>query len=129
MWLRNSRQRKAFNDCHDKAQTDEGKKAAGLTGGIQGAKGTLFGRPYPPGSWQDKLVEAFAGTHDMVGGKASGLYDEQGNAERGRSNLEKKVQDTWSASGAIVTSTPFAMAELLPADVWKAISILLGVAK
>ncbi|MRR28863.1 hypothetical protein EG834_00665 [bacterium] len=110
-------------------KTEEGKKAAGLTGGIQGAKGTLFGFSYPAGSWQDKLVEAFSGTHDMVGGSLTGLYDEQGNAKRGRSTLERKAQDTWSASGAIVTSAPFAMAELLPADVWKAISVLLEVAK
>ena len=56
----------------------------GTTGGIQGQQGTLFGVPYTPGSWQDKMIEAFAGAHDFIGGKASGLYDEQGNAERGR---------------------------------------------
>ena len=98
---------------------------AGLTGGIQGAKGTLFGVPYQAGSWQDQLVEAFAGTHDMVGGKLSGLYDEQGNATRDRSYLVKKAQDTWSASGAIVVSAPFAMSELLTPEMWKAISVLL----
>jgi len=31
----------------------------------------------------------------------------------------------WSATGAIVVSTPFAMAEFLPPQVWQAISILL----
>ena len=102
---------------------------AGPTGGIQGAKGTLFGVPYEAGSWQDKLIEAFGGTHDMIGGKGSGLYDEQGNATRGRITVVKKTQDAWSATGAIVVSSPFAMAELLPPEVWKAISVLLGAAK
>ena len=98
---------------------------AGLTGGVQGAKGTLFGVPYQAGSWQDQLVEAFAGTHDMVGGKLSGLYDDQGNATRHRNYLVKKAQDTWSASGAILVSSPFAMAEILTPEAWNAISILL----
>lgn len=77
------------------------------------------------GSWQDKLIESFSGTHDLVGGKLSGLYDEQGNATRGRSDELQKLQDAWSASGAIVVSTPFAMAEFLPPQVWQAISVLL----
>lgn len=109
--------------------TEEGQKLSGATGGVQGIKGTLFGFPYEAGSWQDKLIESFAGTHDMLGGKLSGLYDEEGNARRGRSNLEKKAQDAWSASGAIIVSTPFAMAELLPPQVWNAISIILKTAK
>ena len=33
-------------------------------------------------SWQDNLIEAFAGTHDMIGGKLTGLYDGQGNTKR-----------------------------------------------
>jgi len=109
--------------------TEEGKKMSGLTGGIQGWKGTLFGIPYPSGSWPDKLVEAFSGTHDMVGGKLSGLYDEQGNATRDRGTMEKTAQEAWSATGAIVASAPFAMAEFLSPEVWKAIAILLGAAK
>lgn len=113
----------------DFLETDKGKEAAGATGGIQGWKGTLFGSPYEAGSWQDKLIEAFSGTHDFVGGKLSGLYDEQGNATRGRSEELQKLQDAWSASGAIVVSTPFAMAEFLPLQVWQAISVLLKGAK
>lgn len=113
----------------DFLETDLGKEAAGATGGIQGWKGTLFGTPYAAGSWQDKLIESFGGTHDFVGGKLSGLYDEQGNATRGRSEELQKLQDAWSASGAIVVSTPFAMAEFLPPQVWQAISVLLKGAK
>jgi filamentous hemagglutinin len=96
---------------------------------VQGDEGTLFGVPYATGSWQDKLIEAFAGTHDFVGGKLSGLYDEQGNATRGGGTITRKIQDTWSATGAIAVSTPFAAAQGLPPDVWKAIAILLKAAR
>jgi filamentous hemagglutinin len=109
-------------------ESTNGKKMSGLTGGIQGKKGTLFGIPYEAGSWQDKLIEAFSGTHDMVGGKLSGLYDEQGNATRGRSTAETIFHDRWSEV-AIPLAAPFAAAVLLPPEVWQAISILLKAAK
>lgn len=110
-------------------ETDKGTELSGTTGGIQGMKGTLFGRPYEAGSWQDKLIESFAGTHDYIGGQLSGLYDEQGNATRGASKLERKIQDAWSATGAIAVSMPFAMSELLSPQLWQAISIFLKEAK
>ncbi|MDF0606902.1 hypothetical protein HZU77_014780 [Neisseriaceae bacterium TC5R-5] len=75
------------------------------------------------------MIEAFAGTHDFIGGKLSGLYDEQGNATRGRAEYLQTLQNSWSASGAIVVSAPFAMAELLPPEVWNAIAIILRNAK
>ena len=109
-------------------ESPEGQKMAGATGGVQGAVGTLFGIPYAAGSWQDKLIEAFAGTHDVIGGQLSGLYDDQGNARRGRTNAEKTVHEAWSAL-AIAPSAPFAAAEALPQPVWQAISILLSAAK
>ena len=112
----------------DFLKTDQGKKMSGATGGNQGAAGTLFGVPYAAGSWQDKLIEAFAGTHDFVGGKLSGLYDEQGNATRGRSTLTTTLQNHWSEL-AILPSTPFAAAQTLPPEVWKAIAIFLKAAR
>ncbi len=112
----------------DFLNTPQGKEMSGLTGGVQGAKGTLFGIEYKAGSWQDKLVESFAGTHDYIGGKASGLYDEQGNAARGRSDSLKILQDRWSEA-AIPLATPFAAAEGMSPEVWKAIGILLGAGK
>lgn len=81
--------------------------------------------PYEAGSWQDKLIEAFSGTHDMIGGKVSGLYDTQGNIKREMSESERKAYDKWAAA-AIVPAAPFALAEGLPPDIWKAISIFLG---
>jgi len=113
----------------DFLKTDDDIKLSGATGGIQGVAGTFFGKPYVAGSWQDHLVEAFAGTHDMVGGKLSGLYDKQGNAKRGRSEAVKTAQDIWSATGAIAASTPFAMSEYLSPQVWNAISLFIKAAK
>jgi filamentous hemagglutinin len=110
-------------------QSPEGQKMAGPTGGIQGAKGTLFDVPYEAGSWQDKLIEAFSGTHDMIGGKLSGLYDEQGNIKRGMTDLERSTYNNLITTTAIIPSIPFAAAEALPAEVWQAISILLKAAK
>lgn len=101
---------------------------AGITGGVQGAEGALFGIPYAAGSWQDKLIEAFSGTHDHIGGKVSGLYDEQGNARREMMKAENTAYNIWAAA-AIAPSTPFAMAELVSPEVWKANSVLLGAAK
>ena len=109
-------------------ETDEGKKAAGATGGIQGWKGTLFGVAYAAGSWQDRLIEAFGGTHDVIGGTASGLYDAQGNIKRGMSGTERTTYNVWSGV-AILPSAPFAAAELLPPEVWQAVAIFLRAAK
>ncbi|MBX9800870.1 MAG: hemagglutinin repeat-containing protein [Burkholderiaceae bacterium] len=109
-------------------ESDEGKDMRGITGGIQGMKGTLFGVPYAAGSWQDKLIEAFGGPHDFIGGKLGGLYDAQGNATRGRSEAIKILQEVWSGA-AIAPSAPFAMAELLPPQVWQAVALILGSAK
>jgi filamentous hemagglutinin len=88
----------------------------------------LFGFPYAAGSWQDKLIEAFAGTHDFVGGKLSGLYDEQGNATRERSDLVRFAQNRWSEL-AIVPTAPFAAAQTMPPEIWNAISIFLKAAR
>ncbi len=105
-------------------KTPEGQKMAGSTGGVQGEKGTLFGVPYAAGSWQDKLIESFAGTHDVIGGKLVGLYDDQGNIKQGMSKTESAAYDVWSGV-AILPSAPFAAAQGLPPEVWNAISILL----
>ena len=84
--------------------------------------------PYAPGSWQDKLIEAFSGTHDFIGGKLSGLYDAQGNIKRDMTTAEKFIYDR-IAEAAIPLAAPFAAAEVLPPTVWNAISILLKAAK
>jgi len=108
---------------------DASEKMEGSKGGVQGYKGTLFGTPYEAGSWQDKLIESFAGTHDMIGEKLSGLYDDQGNIKRGMSATERSTYDDVVTRAALLSSAPFAAAQGLPPEVWKGISVLLGAAK
>ena len=64
----------------------------------------------------------------MIGGKLSGLYDEQGNIKRGMSGSEAALYDRWSEA-AIPIATPFAAAQGLSPEVWNAIGILLKVTK
>lgn len=109
-------------------QTKEGKKMHGQTGGIQGGTATFVGYTYPPGGIVDQVFQAFGGTHDFIGGQLPRLYDENGDIRQGMTQAERTAHNTWSAV-AIVPSAPFAMAELLPPEVWKAISIMLGAAK
>ncbi|WP_282261247.1 hemagglutinin repeat-containing protein [Stenotrophomonas sp. PS02301] len=108
--------------------SEEGKKLGGVTGGIQGWTGTLRGDPYKPGDWQDRLIEYFAGPHDMIGGQLAGLYDEQGNARRGRPWALSTFHEGWTVV-AIPVAAPFAMAKALPPQVWSAISILAGASR
>jgi filamentous hemagglutinin len=110
-------------------KTAEGKKMIGPTGGVQGVKGKLFGIDYEAGSWQDRLIEAFSGTHDLIGGKLSGLYDDQGNIRRKMNELERNIYDKGITTTAIVPSVPFAAAELLSPELWKAMSIFLKEAR
>lgn len=112
----------------DFLKTDQGGKLLGATGGLQGLQGTLFGKEYAAGSWQDKLLESFGGTHDYIGGKLSGLYDREGSATRGRSDELKLAHEIWSGV-AIAPSAPFAMAELLSPQVWQAITIMMQAVK
>jgi filamentous hemagglutinin len=104
-------------------ESDKGKQMGGLTGGVQGMQGTFANIPYVKGGIIDKLFEAFAGPHDMIGGQWAGLYDEQGNAVRGRSWMLQQGHNAWTVT-AIAPAAPFAMAKVLPPDVWQAITIL-----
>ncbi|MFN8908159.1 MAG: hypothetical protein ACK5YW_02545, partial [Betaproteobacteria bacterium] len=98
-------------------------------GGLQGGARTwLFGMPYEKGGWVDKLLETFAGPHDLIGGKASGLYDDQGNATRGRSDSTKLAHEIWSGV-ALVPAAPLAASQFFSPEAWKAISILLKAAQ
>ncbi|WP_153066109.1 MULTISPECIES: hypothetical protein [Xanthomonas] len=116
---------KAGQSLSEFLKCKEGKKLGGLTGGIQGIQGTLVGKPYAAGSWQDKLIEQFADPHDMIGGQLAGLYDSQGNALRNRPTAVKTFHEAWTVA-AIPVAAPFAMAKALPPDVWNAISKLVS---
>ena len=112
----------------DFLNTPEGQKMSGPFGGVQGAKGTLFGKTYLAGSWQDKLIEAFAGPHDTIGGKSTGLYDRQGNIKQGMNSAERVGYEAVSGV-ALVPSSFFAAAQSFSPQVWNAISILLREAR
>ncbi|CUI69647.1 Filamentous hemagglutinin [Achromobacter ruhlandii] len=70
-------------------ESDPGKEMPGPTGGNQGGPGTLLGLAYSPGGVLDLAHEAYGGSHDFIGGTLSGFYDEQGNARRGLTPLQK----------------------------------------
>ena len=108
--------------------TDESKKMHGLTGGIQGGTATFAGYTYPSGRIVDQVIKAFGGTHDFIGGQVPGLYDDSGDTRQGMTEAERTTHNTWSAV-AIIPSAPFAMAQLLPPEMWKAISVMLEAAK
>jgi filamentous hemagglutinin len=65
----------------------------------------------------------------MVGGKLTGLYDDEGNIRRGMRESERKTYDKAVTTTAILPSAPFAAAELFSPEVWKAMSIFLGAAQ
>ena len=52
-------------------------------------------------------------------------YDDNGDTRQGMTEAERTAHNTWSAV-AIIPSAPFAMAQLLPPELWKAISVMLG---
>ncbi|MCV6795364.1 hemagglutinin repeat-containing protein, partial [Achromobacter ruhlandii] len=105
-------------------ETDPGKEMSGPTGGNQGGPGTLLGLAYSPGGILDLAHEAYGGSHDFISGSLSGFYDEQGNARRGLTPLQKGMYETWTGI-ALVPATPFALSEALPPHAWKALEILL----
>jgi len=109
-------------------KNEEGRKSIGITGGIQGDVGTLRGKEYPVGSRDDKLIEAFAGTHDTIGGKLVGLYGGDGNARRNRPEFVRTLHEIWSII-AIAPSTPFALSEFLSSKAWNATDIIFKATK
>lgn len=56
----------------------EGQEVAGVTGGIPGWKGILFGIPYAARSWQGKLIDSFGGSHGFIGGMVTGFVMSRG---------------------------------------------------
>jgi filamentous hemagglutinin len=80
-------------------------------GGIQGDVGQIFGMQYQPGSWQDYLVEAYAGPHDYLN---SGFwYDSMGNIKTSMSMLERGFGEALNYVN-VITATPFVAASVTP---------------
>ena len=109
----------------DFLQTEDGKKMTSAPfGGQQGSERTWLFGDYPKGGIVDKLLETFAGPHDTIGGKWTGLYDDKGNTKRGMTSTEEKAYEAVSGV-ALIPAAPFAAAKGLPPEVWKAIGILI----
>lgn len=66
------------------------------------------------GSFSDRLVESFAGTHDLIGGQIWGFYNSQGNTTQ-KTETEKLRAEITTAV-AISLAVPFAMADLISSD-------------
>ena len=66
------------------------------------------------GSFSDRLVETFAGTHDLIGGQIWGFYNSQGNTIQ-KTETEKLRAEITTAV-AISLAVPFAMADLISSD-------------
>jgi filamentous hemagglutinin len=107
-------------------KTEDGQKILSAPfGGLQGGDRTwLFGSSYDKGGFVDKLLESFAGPHDAIGGSATGRYNKQGNAKEGMSGAENTAYNAASFF-ALFPAAPFAAAQGLPPEIWKAISIFL----
>jgi len=71
-------------------------------GGLQGGAGSIFGVPYAPGSFTDRLTESFAGPHDFL--NAPHYYDLMGNNISGASEI-------WNAVN-LVPAAPLGLATL-----------------
>ena len=92
----------------------------GPTGGIQGYLGEFFGTFYSKNSWKDLLIEAYAGSHDFIGGQLPQFYDEKGNTRRGKTTFEHYAAE-FATGIAIPLATPFAAAELFSSELFELI--------
>ncbi|OBW99420.1 hypothetical protein QV05_09965 [Gallibacterium genomosp. 1] len=66
------------------------------------------------GSFSDRLVESFAGTHDLIGGQIWGFYNSQGNTIQKTETEQLRAEITTAV--AISLAVPFAMADLISSD-------------
>jgi len=83
----------------------------GYLGGFQGTVGTFFGTSYSAGSWQDYLVEAFAGPHDYLN---SFMYNANGNlATAWQSGILGSVGDVISYAN-VIPASPFVVGSVIP---------------
>ncbi|SCK21901.1 filamentous hemagglutinin [Variovorax sp. HW608] len=84
-------------------------------GGFQGTVGKFaFLGDYAPGSLQDILAEAYAGTHDMLNSKR--WYGPDGNIRPNMTNEERAIGEAMNKVNVLL-ATPFALASLLPPEI------------
>jgi filamentous hemagglutinin len=74
----------------------------------------------------DKVLEGFGGTHDTL--NSGYWYDDNGNIRTGMTKPEKYIGAAISAVN-LIPSAPFALATLLPPEVWNTIGAVLAAGK
>lgn len=82
-----------------------------VLGGHQGGQGMLLGHPYAPGSWQDKLIEAYAGPHDYF--NSGYWYDSTGNLKADMTSFGRAAGEVLNWAN-VATATPFVAAWATP---------------
>jgi RHS repeat-associated protein len=88
------------------------KQVRSPLGGIQGDVGQLsFLGDYAPGSWQDHLVEAYAGPHDYL--NSGYWYNSVGNIKTGLSSLQQTFGEALNYANVAVAK-PFGAASVIP---------------
>jgi RHS repeat-associated protein len=80
-------------------------------GGEQGGQGSLFGVAYQPGSWQDRLIEAYSGPHDIL--NSAYWYDRVGNIQQSMTPFARVIGEVINAANVIL-ATPFVSASVVP---------------
>jgi len=83
-------------------------------GGIQGGAGKFFGMDYRSGSWQDYLVEAYAGPHDYT--NSGYWYNTMGNA-RHLTGVASSFGEALSYTNVMMT-TPLVGASVVPRSLY-----------
>jgi len=95
---------------------------ASPSGGIQGKEGffglvisddVTIGGTYERGSWQDHLVEMFAGPHDWM--NSGFFYDQHGNIRQNMGFIEEIFRTALNYTNVLVAS-PFAFASAVTDD-------------
>ncbi|OBX05898.1 hypothetical protein QV08_11580, partial [Gallibacterium salpingitidis] len=113
-------------DAIDPSYNENAKDLYGETGGFQPIQGEwnlhLTRIPYAINSFSDMLVESYAGTHDLLGGQIWGWYNNQGNTAE-KNSIQSKASQVTTIT-AIPVATPFAMADLISADIIELLSQL-----
>ncbi|WP_175625688.1 MULTISPECIES: hemagglutinin repeat-containing protein [Oxalobacteraceae] len=94
-------------------------------GGVQGGEGQfkIWGIQfdYEPGSVWDRLAEAYGGPHDMFNSPI--WYDKLGNGKDLTGTVIGNVGEVTNGTNVLL-ATPFAMATLLPPEIWA--TVLMG---
>jgi filamentous hemagglutinin len=89
-------------------------------GGWQGGVGKFAFFNYRPGSFWDKLAEAYAGPHDWFNKFI--WYDAQGSIRPGVNGSWLGVVGNLTNYTNVLLATPFALSTLLPPGIWEGVS-------